>query len=266
MITWVVQENMAAEETVKELETACNMCDSYFPIKLVPFSNELLELPEGKKIYWGTTTLQKLVYPDNGLFFDPDKFLMEKYLDHWGDNMLNLYADIVELRELAELEGYPGPWFVRPNDDSKSFCGQLMEWEDIKEWLGQVSRYDNDGLNLNTKIMIGKPLNLMDEIRCFIVNGTLITASFYRKNKKLCYQRVNCCREIDCLFCELWEFVFHRCEEYMPAGAFVMDIATYPGYDSMYVIEAGCINCAGFYDCDIPMLVGAMSEYRESLP
>lgn len=271
MVTWVVQENMLAQETRDSLKQACNLAQvEYFPINLVPFSNELPELPEGKKFFWGTTALAKLVCPNEGLFYSPEFFSMAQYLKHWKKNMLTSDAEIIEFRDLCKLKGLPGPWFVRPDADDKSFCGEVLEWSDIESWLKEPSRFDNDGLNFNTKIMIGKPLKLCDEIRCYIVDGKLVTASYYRKNCKLHYENIGCYRSLPCLFCELNRFVKSRCSEYMPARNFVLDVAAYSiseeyieNWDisnELYVIEAGCINYCGFYDCDLPRLVKKISE------
>ena len=55
------------------------------------------------------------------------------------------------------------------------------------------------------------------------------------------------------------KFAEDRCKEYTPHDCFVMDICLCG--DGYYIIEAGCINGAGFYKSNIDDIIYHLTEY-----
>src|SRR5204863_5047875 len=113
-----------------------------------PFSSELPEFPRDIRcIFYGSTTFMKLI--DNtglkeGLFFDSHTFSIENYLDKWGDRMLNYSAVVTTFKELMSLEYAPDKLlFVRPDDDSKSFSGEVVVFNDMKAWYEKLITIEN---------------------------------------------------------------------------------------------------------------------------
>jgi ATP-grasp domain, R2K clade family 3 len=140
---------------------------------------------------------------------------------------------------------------IRPNDDSKSFSGEVKRFDEIHHWFEQIKASPDVNLTPETKIIIGEPYHIKHEWRLWIVNGKVITASKYREDFKLKKER-GCPQDVI-------DFAEMRCQEYHLHDVFVMDIG-YCG-DALYIIECGCMNSAGFYNADIGNIVRSVTKY-----
>lgn len=51
--------------------------------------------------------------------------------------MLNHDASVITFKELFDYNHYSSDkiLFIRPNDDSKSFAGEIMRFDEIGEWM-----------------------------------------------------------------------------------------------------------------------------------
>lgn len=257
-IQWVIQRNLTSQDIIEDFRKACQKMnvDSCF-IDIIPFSNSLPEFPKDKRsIFYGSTTTMYLVYQDSkyneGLFFSEQTFSMENYLDKWKENMLNFGAKVLTVGQLSELN-YENDklLFIRPDADSKSFSGEVKRLEDISNWFEQIMTSEDMDITKDTKIIIAEPYHIKSEWRLWIVNGKVVTASKYRENFKLTKER-GCPKNVI-------EFAELRCKEYQPHDVFVMDIGLCG--DTLYIIECGCMNSAGFYAADIDKIVSSVTEY-----
>lgn len=62
----------------------------------------------------------------SGVFFAEARFNHAAYVDAYGDDMLNAAARVLSLGEIRDWDSPPETkLFVRPNDDSKRFPGQV---------------------------------------------------------------------------------------------------------------------------------------------
>jgi hypothetical protein len=144
-IQWVVQRNLTEQASLHDLESACNAINvDYCAIEVIPFSDQLFDFPRHKKsIFYGSTTTMYLIYQqqglNQGLFFDETAFSMERYLDVWGKYMLNFGSRLIKIGDLNTLN-YPDDklLFIRPNDDSKSFSGEVKRFGEIADWMAQI--------------------------------------------------------------------------------------------------------------------------------
>jgi len=259
-IRWVIQNNLISQPEFKLLKESCDKLGVEIEeIEVIPFSAELPEftMDEKTNIYYGSTTLMYNIYHQlnnpTGLFFDEDAFSMENYINKWGKHMLNSDADITSFREVTQKQ-YPDDqiFFIRPDDDSKSFAGTTMTFKQIKDWGSNITLYDNVTLNEDTKILVSEPYNIKKEWRTYVVDGKVSTASRYRENFRLSKSGTDIPED-------MIQFVEDRCKEYQPYGAFAMDIALCG--DNYYIIECGCINSVGLYDSDVNKLVTDISKY-----
>ena len=257
-IQWVVQRNLVSENILSEVKEACERINvDYIEVDIIPFTNELPYFPTSKRsIFYGSITFNNLVYKNDslkeGLFFN-ENFNIENYLNKWKEHMLNFDSVLTTFKDLQNFNyGFNQPIFIRPNEDDKSFSGEVKEFGEVKTWYEHIKTLnDNPNLDLNTKIIVGPPLHIKKEWRLWIVNKKVIASSLYRENFKLKKER-GCPQPVI-------EFAEQRCLEYTPHDVFVMDIALCG--DSYYIIECGCLNGAGLYMSDIDSIVKNITEY-----
>lgn len=259
-IRWIIQNNLIAENDLKQLQKACvDIGADFEEIIVVPFSSEIPKFTNDDKtnIYYGATTLINNIYQQfnnpKGVFFDDKTFSMENYLHVWGEHMLSSEAKKTTFKEFW-TENHPDDslWFVRPDADDKSFNGEVRSFSEIKTFIENAMKVDNVILTEDTKIIVGPPYNIAKEWRNYIVNGKVVTSSLYRKNFKLKKDR-------DDAPAEMIKFVEDRCKEYMPHKIFAMDIALCGG--DYYIIECGCLNSVGLYASDVYKIVKSVSEF-----
>ena len=257
-VRWIIQTNLSE---IEKMTSACEKLGiEYEGVYVIPFSNEMPEFTKDidtTNIYYGSTTFMYNVYRQLnkpvGLFFEEKTFSMEKYLDVWNYYMLSSDGKITTLKKFIQEE-HPDDmnFFIRPDADDKSFDGVVKPFSEIKTFINNITKCDNAMLNEDTKILVSEPYNITKEWRNYIVNGKVVTSTLYRKNFKLCKDGTDAPAE-------MIEFVEERCKEYMPHEVFTMDIAL--SGDDYYIIECGCMNSVGFYDCNVEKLVSEITKY-----
>ncbi|HEY9261813.1 ATP-grasp domain-containing protein [Chitinophaga sp.] len=257
-IQWVVQRNLTSIADLESLQRSCATIGVNFQaIDIIPFSTSLPAFDHQRRsIFYGSTTLCGLVAADEqwrpGLFFDEALFSIENYFNRWGAYMLNYGAIVTTFAALMSREEAPDQlFFIRPDDDSKSFAGETKSFAEIKSWYEQLKTVENTNLSPDTPIVVSAPYNIKYEWRLWIVNGKVVTASKYRTYFKLT-------KEAGCP-AEVIAFAESRCREYTPHAVFVMDVCLCG--DDFYIVECGCMNAAGFYTADVTAIVAAVSAY-----
>ncbi|PZR08780.1 MAG: hypothetical protein DI539_22505 [Flavobacterium psychrophilum] len=257
-IQWVIQRNITNEKDLQQLRIAFGKTGvDYIEIEIIPFSHELPLFKRDKhSIFYGSTTMGELVMADHslntGFFLDPASFSMANYFAKWGSHMLNYGAMVTSFNELMS-QNYDANklLFIRPDDDNKSFSGEVKQYGELKQWFEVLKAVENTSLSLDSTIIVSEPYQLRYEWRLWIVNKQVVAASKYRENFRLKKER-GCPPEV-ILFAE------QRCLEYTPHDLFVMDICETGG--SYYIVECGCLNSAGFYDADISAIVEQVTGY-----
>lgn len=266
-VRWIAQTNLISQGDREKMEEACEKLGlMYEGVHVLPFAYGLPDftVDDAVNVYYGSTTfisnLMKTDLDKRGVFFDEDQYLMENYLKVWSKYMLNSDAEVLKFGEFIEKDYDPEElWFVRPNDDSKSFDGDVRRFGDVKEWFGRIKNmYDNVNLDENTIILAGPAYNIRKEWRNFVVNGKVVASSLYRQNFKLKKSSEDIPKE-------MIEFVEKRAAEYSPNDVFVMDIALCGDDHEYYIIECGCMNSVGFYHADISEIVRSISEHVKSI-
>lgn len=260
---WIIQDKNYATGDREQIIEACNRlnipCEQ---ITVVPFSTALPEFPldnEYENIYYGSTTMMDRIYRDfnqpKGLFYNHETFSMKNYIEKWGQHMLSSEAQVLTFEAFRNAD-YPlgQEFFIRPDADSKSFAGMVLEFKEIQEWYDRIISENVVELNPKTKILAGPAYHIEKEWRNYIVNGKVVTSSLYRKNFNLHKSNTDIPKE-------MIAYVEERCKEYQPHDVFAMDIAKCKGEHEYYIIECGCMNSVGFYHCDIFKYVEALSNY-----
>ena len=257
MIKWIIQNNLIKPAVLKEFQNAFEELDiSFEEIMVIPFSVELPQfIPADLNIFYGSTTLMLNAYQSEkygkGVFYDPELFNVNNYLDKWGENMLNAGGEVLSFKNFIEEKvDLKSKWFIRPNNDTKSFSGMVMTAGEIKEWYEKILNIDNPELNSDTLIFASEEKTITKEWRNFIVNGKVVDSSRYILNGELDVVPND-------LPLEMIEFVEACSVSYTPHTVFVMDVAeTANGFK---IIECNCFNGTGFYGHNIKKIVKAIT-------
>jgi hypothetical protein len=260
-VRWIIQNNLIAENDLNELQNACDKLGiEYFEAKVIPFSEDLPEFPiddDVENIYYGSTTLMYNLYRELkpiGLFFN-ENFTMENSLSWWKDNMLSSAGEILTIQDYwAKPFDDDKLVFIRPNGDGKEFDGEVMTFIESVGLLYRHMKHENN-LNINSKILVCEPYNILREWRNYIVDGKIVTSTLYRKNFKLNKSGIEIPEE-------MLEFTRDMIDIYRPDQAFAIDIAEVndDGEKKFFIIETGCINSVGFYKANIFDYVKNISE------
>ncbi|SEW35475.1 protein of unknown function [Chitinophaga arvensicola] len=261
-IQWVVQRNLTHVADFNNLRLSCEEAGIYFQaIDIIPFSPDLPVFDTSRRsIIYGSTTFCNLAATDQelktGLFFDEARFSIGNYFQRWGKYMLNYGAVITTFEELMSRDVLPEQlFFIRPDDDSKSFSGEIKSFGEISRWYEQLKMVENTNLSPDSAIVVSDPWQIRYEWRLWIVEGKVVAASKYRTDFKLTKERG--CPE------EVITFAENRCAEYTPHDVFVMDVCLCG--EELFIVECGCMNAEGFYHADIGAIVTAVSRYFAGL-
>ena len=110
------------------------------------------------------------------------------------------------------------------------------------------SAQPGDPLTVDTEVLIAQPVSIFTETRCWVVDGSIVTVSGYKRGKHVVYTP----GADD----EVVAFAQACIEEWVPNSAFVLDVAQTPA--GCKVVEVNCLNAAGFYAADVLKLVSAI--------
>ncbi|RYE60784.1 MAG: DUF4343 domain-containing protein [Hyphomicrobiales bacterium] len=183
--------------------------------------------------------------------FDLEPHTFERQRDHWGAAMLNADSEIMPFGD-ARFDGLK---FVRPVDDTKAFAGGLFEWDEFAKWQhGVATLGENVGNSLTSEtiVQVSSPKMIFQEVRCWVVDGRVITASVYRRASRVIYSS-----EVEP---RLIEFANRLADLWSPERAFCLDVCDTPG--GLRVVEINTINSAGFYAADMQKLVASLDGLR----
>lgn len=172
------------------------------------------------------------------------------YSDKYGNNLLNSDSVITTIGDnsIFKKDVYTGDeiYFIRPCKDSKVFTGKLFTKD---KWLGLIND-TNRNIDPNTLIQVAKPKKIYKEARCWVVDGKIVTSSYYFFHGDVMYE--------ENVEPEGLEFAQNMVKLFEVAPAFVMDICLTP--DGWKIVEINCINCSGFYKGDLQKVLIALEN------
>jgi hypothetical protein len=203
-----------------------------------------VEPPKGKNVMaFGSVRFSHFAHEFGwkpGSFYN-DNHDYRVYSEHYRENMLNWDSRIQRLADPVEEEFF----FARPTGDTKTFKGETYG---KKMWEFCVDVALTNGADPNELVQICSPKEIMQEIRCFVVKGKVITASFYKFGDRVAYQ--------ECFDEDILSFAQEMVDHFQLADAFVIDVCRTD--KGLKVVECGCINCCGFYDINEQKLIEAL--------
>jgi hypothetical protein len=249
---YVVQENVFREENYNIIFSTLNRLGLEYEVVKVA---DVLEAETQRKdvFAFGSVKMARLStemgWSPGSLYGGNHDY--EIYAAHYGENMLNSDCQIVDIDH--EIEWMPNEIkFIRPCKDSKLFNGKLyshVKWTDTK---GSVFEYLLDQYHCipEVSIQVGPIKKIYKEARVWIVDGKVITSSWYRFGENVTWSE-----NVDP---DGLEFAQTMVDVYQVAPAFVMDICLTP--DGWKIVEINCINCAGFYRGDLQKVIIALEN------
>lgn len=174
------------------------------------------------------------------------------YSNYYGTNLLNYDSKIENFGYLDQSIFKTGLRFIRPTEDTKTFTGKLYSYDEWTDFVTtKLTNKHKTSLDRNTFIQISSPKPIYEEIRCFVLNKKVITASTYKLGNTILYKE-NISEDII-------DFVQQMCDIFVLNNGFVMDVCrTVDKLTSkpvLKIVECGCLNCAGFYDINILKLL-----------
>jgi hypothetical protein len=222
-------------------------------VKVLPFTEEVeYEMKEKDVFVFGSLKLARL---SKGFGWKPGALITENhdyevYSKHYKENLLNYDSRIVNFGD--DFEWLYEEQFIRPCLDSKSFTGKVFDKEDWETFKKRMLDHPSDTtLRHDSQIQVAVPKRITQEVRCWVVNGKIITQSTYRRGSFLVYDNIVDQDAID--FAQAMVDIFQLAE------TFVIDVClTERGWK---IVECGSTSCAGFYDADMQKLVMALEDY-----
>jgi hypothetical protein len=251
VMIYIVQKNVFRESNYDKIFEALDRLGLEYEV--VDLTDKLICETERKDVFpFGSVKLARL---SAEMDWQPGSFYggnhdYNVYSKFYQENLLNYDSVIQEVGE--SLDWFPGEMkFIRPCKDSKAFTGALftkIKWEDLVE---RSQLPDSKSIiKLDTQIQISSPKLIYKEARVWIIDGKIVTQSYYRFNSNIQWSE-----DVDP---EGLDFAQQMADLYQPAEAFVMDICLTP--DDWKIVEINCINCAGFYQGDLQKIIIALEN------
>lgn len=185
--------------------------------------------------------------------WDNDNYDYRVWSKAWDGFVFNSPAEIYPF---GEIPFQKTPFFIRPCLDTKAFTGTVMDQGEYQDWVDRIKVIDPKdldqlhGLGLDTPVLISPPKPIQEEYRFVVVDGKVITGSLYKVKTTGIYK--------ECTDPGIIDFAQSIADIWVPSRAFALDICLSEG--ELYVLEMGCVNAAGLYDCDIQKIVMAFEE------
>lgn len=251
MMHWLLQDKFNHDPKYRELISNLERLGvEHTMCKVVPFSDDGIEFTNGESyeslqdtpiFTYGSYTLAKIAKK----YFKPASFISPKLgidhlLENYKDEMLN--SDMV-IAPISKLDPPMNRFFIRPVEDTKSFCGELMDKDHFIKWRDGILESAKLGYvdpAPETKCVIAEPKHIEKEYRFFIVHKQIATCSQYRWAGKPMF--------IPDAEPYVKDYVQNIISQWAPDHAFVLDIATTDGVPK--ILEANCINASGMYAID----------------
>jgi hypothetical protein len=153
--------------------------------------------------------------------------------------------------QLFEELGEDDSLFVRPSENDKLFSGGCITREDFQESYDLITFYDPP---LQSHVIVARPRKINAEARFLIVDGKLVTGSFYKTGGQSL--RLEASDNLMEIAQDFLDFCLSR--YFNPSPSWVLDLAqTAEGW---HIIEVGATSCCGLYKCDTDKFIQALAE------
>ncbi|MNV48256.1 hypothetical protein D3C71_1401530 [compost metagenome] len=175
--------------------------------------------------------------------FMTDNFDFRVWAKAYGSDLLNNDGTV---SYLSRINPQFDRFFIRPLKDSKKFNGGVITKKEFHAWREGILKKER----VDIEVMFAPCKLIYTEIRFFVVDGVIITASQYRSAGHL---YVTADIEPAAI-----NFVNSLVRRWNPSRAYVLDIALTP--DGYKVVELNNVTSSGFYGCDVVKIVNALNK------
>ena len=254
---WVLQKNLYNEGAFATLlEQLERQNVSHQIVDVVPFSHEMIPdvTHDGLVMCLGATSMSRVAKLKGWIpgYFG-DNLSYDLLIENYGDHVMNADAVILPLRDLQQTWD---EFFLRPMADTKQFAGMVTTWEEFAEWRDKVIALDGEAsfttLNGDDIVVMAPLKNIIAEYRFFVVDGTVVTGSMYKRGDRVHYSS-----EIDD---SVTAYAQQMVDMWQPNRAFDIDI--FHTEDGFKVGEINAINSAGFYHCNMGKFINAIENMK----
>lgn len=187
---------------------------------------------------------------------DFDELKCSNYYAYWGKYIIQQRYAFYPLDEIDRNKdfiynvfGKDDHVFIRPDDNMKTFTGEVVSREYFNSWHRFTRDYK---AGPNCPCLVSKPEAILKEWRFIIKENKVVTGSQYKDGTVLETKEIY--PDSAAAFAEeianstLWS----------PHPIYVMDIAKTP--DGYRLMEIGSVNVAGLYKCDLRKFANAMNN------
>lgn len=269
---WLIQGNLDKNDGLKRMTEILSAKEIPFKlVKSIPFSNIVVDIDvdinqyeennipkiqinDKNCVVFGSYSLALFAKENN---FNPGGFINENYeyskwLEGWGKDLL-LNGDFIQAKVKDINNKIPSDWkkvFSRPTEDTKSFAGQVLDVDNFKYWINNVSKNTDRFLDSETDIIISNFKEIQSEYRLFVVKNKIVTGSMYKLKDTVVTSEF--------IPNEVIDFAYKAINKWNPDIAYVLDIAV--TNEGLKIIEINNINSSGFYKSDIEKIVIAINN------
>lgn len=267
---WIVEtSNLDHQNNQNLIQVLKGKGYEVFEIKYIPFDPDPLKTPfkeDDCVVVFGSINLLKKVNRQHkwvpGTLCNFEELKCSSYYPKMYDDMFNqkicflpfgLLKNEYFVNRIFErfAEAYSNKMFIRPDDNEKSFDGQLIDKETLKDFLNYSSCYSIED-NLMVMIAESEEDFIQDEDRLVVVDGQISTASRYKTKGKL-----NIDTTIPDYIFEYGKKIIKR--NILPKVC-CLDICR-DNFGQPSVLEIGALTAAGLYACDLYKMVDAVADY-----
>lgn len=250
---YIVQKNVFRETNYDIIFKALEKLGLEFEVVEFDENNNVEFKTKRKDVFpFGSVRLAKVSADEDwfpGSFFGGNHDF-SIYSQHYKENLLNYDSKIYRFGDILEWEVNELK-FIRPCKDSKLFTGRVFtktKWEDMVS-MKKENPYFKEEM-LDDLIQVTNPKEIYKEARMWIVDGKVVTSSYYKFGDFLPYEESVEQAGVD--------FANEMALLYQVADTFVMDICLTP--DGWKIVEINCTNCSGFYKGDMQKLIIALEN------
>lgn len=258
MITFLIEDTSLDSFNVERLKTAIQdlgqkfICMKYRPFGGTDYDAINPAVLTNPVILFGSLNLVKEApakAPNLRPFVwnDWEALSCVNYYDKYGGLITQKDYQFIYFGDITE-DFVKDALFIRPNTNDKCFSGGVVSRENFGRWSNNAINYD---VTADTLCVIAKPQKINAEYRLIISHRKVITGSMYRENGQQVLSKI--------VPRQVFEFAEIAVRVYSPLDFYVMDIAEIDGEYS--VLEIGCLNAAGLYECNIDRIVEEIVKY-----
>lgn len=247
-----------------------NVKDLRYPTKILELTGlEEVDLNQTTLMRCSLTILRKMYLEDylcthsqffNSIQYTPSRFqtqslpVSDYFLNKTAGKFFNTSAlDALDIKPDYDL-------FIKPHDDLKLFSGTVVpsgktlrsvleEKNELRPVLDQI---------MSPVIISTNLMNLLEEVRCYVVDYKIITMSRYALDGKNSLSTLT-----ESEYNEIKEYAESAIQIYAPCPNFTIDIARV-GTNEFKVIEYNCLTSSGLYECNTEKLFKALQHYYET--